>query len=153
MSDVPRGVAIDASLPAGAERILTEEALAFVADLQRRFGARRLELLQHRRVRRWALAAGKPDSLYVLDEPTTGLHPAEIAVLLNCLDELLEAGGSAVVVEHNLDLIAQSDYVIDLGPEGGPAGGRVVASGTPRQIARVRRSHTGAALRDLADLT
>jgi excinuclease ABC subunit A len=68
-------------------------------------------------------------------------------VLLACLEELLEAGGSVVVVEHNLDLIAQSDHVIDLGPEGGPRGGRVVASGTPGQIARVRRSHTGAALR------
>ena len=99
-----------------------------------------------------ALAVGKADSLYVLDEPTTGLHPAEIGVLLGCLDELLEAGGSAVVVEHNLDLIAQSDYVIDLGPEGGPGGGRVVARGTPRQIARVRRSHTGAALREMAAL-
>jgi excinuclease ABC subunit A len=99
-----------------------------------------------------ALAVGKADSLYVLDEPTTGLHPAEIGVLLGCLDELLEAGGSAVVVEHNLDLIAQSDYVIDLGPEGGPGGGRVVARGTPRQVARVRRSHTGAALRKMAAL-
>jgi len=103
--------------------------------------------LQRLRLAR-ALAVGKPDSLYVLDEPTTGLHPAEIGVLLECLDELLEAGGSAVVVEHNLDLIAQSDYVIDLGPEGGPGGGRVVARGTPRQISRVRRSHTGAALRE-----
>ena len=107
--------------------------------------------LQRLRLAR-ALAVGKPDSLYVLDEPTTGLHPAEIGVLLTCLDELLEAGGSAVVVEHNLDLIAQSDYVIDLGPEGGPGGGRVVASGTPRQIARVRRSHTGAALREMSAL-
>jgi len=96
-----------------------------------------------------ALAAGKPDSLYVLDEPTTGLHAAEIPVLLTCIDELLEAGGSAVVVEHNLDLIAQSDYVIDLGPEGGPGGGRIVATGTPREIARARRSHTGAALRGM----
>jgi excinuclease ABC subunit A len=94
-----------------------------------------------------ALAVGKPDSLYVLDEPTTGLHPAEIGVLLACLDELLEAGGSVVVVEHNLELIAESDHVIDLGPEGGPGGGLVVARGTPRQVARVRRSHTGAALR------
>jgi excinuclease ABC subunit A len=102
--------------------------------------------LQRLRLAR-ALAVGRPDSLYVLDEPTTGLHAAEIGVLLACLDELLEAGGSAVVVEHNLDLIADSDYVIDLGPEGGPGGGRVVAAGTPRQIARIRRSHTGAALR------
>jgi excinuclease ABC subunit A len=99
-----------------------------------------------------ALAVGRPDSLYVLDEPTTGLHAAEIGVLLDCLDELLEAGGSAVVVEHNMDLIAQSDYLIDLGPEGGPGGGRLVASGTPRQVARVRSSHTGAALREMARL-
>jgi excinuclease ABC subunit A len=99
-----------------------------------------------------ALAVGRPGSLYVLDEPTTGLHAAEIGVLLACLDELLEAGGSTVVVEHNLDLIGQSDYVIDLGPEGGPGGGRVVATGTPRQVARVRRSHTGAALRGMAAL-
>jgi excinuclease ABC subunit A len=99
-----------------------------------------------------ALAAGSSDSLYVLDEPTTGLHAAEVGVLLACLDELLEAGGSAVVVEHNLDLIAQSDYVIDLGPEGGPGGGRLVATGTPRQVARVRRSHTGAALRGMGAL-
>jgi excinuclease ABC subunit A len=99
-----------------------------------------------------ALAVGRPDSLYVLDEPTTGLHAAEIGVLLECLDELLEAGGSAVVVEHNLDLIAQSDHLIDLGPEGGPGGGRLVASGTPRQVARVRSSHTGAALREMARL-
>jgi excinuclease ABC subunit A len=99
-----------------------------------------------------ALAVDRPDSLYVLDEPTTGLHAAEIGVLLACLDELLEAGGSTVVVEHNLDLIAQSDYVIDLGPEGGPGGGGVVATGTPRQVARVRKSHTGAALRGMAAL-
>ena len=97
-----------------------------------------------------ALAVGRPDSLYVLDEPTTGLHAAEIGVLLACLEELLEAGGSVVVVEHNLDLITQSDHVIDLGPEGGPRGGRVIATGTPRQIARVRRSHTGAALRGIS---
>jgi excinuclease ABC subunit A len=96
-----------------------------------------------------ALASESPDCLYVLDEPTTGLHAAEIGILLDCLDELLEAGGSAVVVEHNLDLIAQADYVIDLGPEGGPGGGGIVATGTPRQIARVRRSHTGTALREM----
>jgi excinuclease ABC subunit A len=85
----------------------------------------------------------------VLDEPTTGLHAAEIPVLLSCIDELLGAGGSALVVEHNLDLIAQADHVIDLGPEGGPGGGCVVATGTPREIARSQRSHTGAALRGM----
>ncbi len=94
-----------------------------------------------------ALAEGRDGALYVLDEPTTGLHGAEIQVLLDCLDDLLEAGGSAVVVEHNLELIRQADHVIDLGPEGGPGGGRLVAEGPPEAIAAVRASHTGAALR------
>ncbi len=94
-----------------------------------------------------ALAEGETRSLYVLDEPTTGLHPADIQVLLACLDELLDAGGSAIVVEHNLDVIRRADHVIDLGPEGGPGGGRVVAEGPPELIARSPESHTGAALR------
>ena len=83
----------------------------------------------------------------MLDEPTTGLHPADVEVLLACLDELLDAGGSVVVVEHNLDWIRRADWVIDLGPEGGPGGGRVVAAGPPREIARCAASLTGAALR------
>jgi excinuclease ABC subunit A len=94
-----------------------------------------------------ALTAESRGTLYVLDEPTTGLHAAEIQVLLDCLDELLDDGASVVVVEHNLELVRQADHVIDLGPEGGPGGGRVVATGTPEEIARVRASHTGAALR------
>jgi excinuclease ABC subunit A len=98
---------------------------------------------------RLALALGErnPGALYVLDEPTTGLHPADIEVLLGCLDELLEAGGSVIVVEHNLDVIRHADHVIDLGPEGGPDGGALVACGTPAALARVRGSRTGAALR------
>jgi excinuclease ABC subunit A len=94
-----------------------------------------------------ALAEGRSRTLYVLDEPTTGLHPADVEVLLACLDELLGAGGSVVVVEHNLDVVRRADWVIDLGPEGGPGGGRVVATGTPAAIARAPDSVTGAALR------
>ncbi len=94
-----------------------------------------------------ALADGGGRALYVLDEPTTGLHPADIDVLLGCLDELLDAGGSVVVVEHNLDVIRRADWVLDLGPEGGPGGGTLVAAGPPERIAQSRQSYTGAALR------
>jgi excinuclease ABC subunit A len=94
-----------------------------------------------------ALAEERARTLYVLDEPTTGLHPADVEVLLACLDELIDAGSSVVVVEHNLDVVRRADWVIDIGPEGGPGGGRVVAVGTPAQIARAADSVTGAALR------
>jgi len=94
-----------------------------------------------------ALQAGSENALYVLDEPTTGLHPADVEVLVGCLDELIDAGGSVVVVEHSLEVIRQADHVIDLGPEGGPGGGRVVAEGTPAAVARARGSRTGEALR------
>ncbi len=97
-----------------------------------------------------ALAEGADRALYVLDEPTTGLHPADIQVLLGCLDDLLDAGASVLVVEHNLDVIRCADFVVDLGPEGGPGGGRVVSTGPPETIARCSSSHTGAALRALA---
>jgi excinuclease ABC subunit A len=103
---------------------------------------------EHQRVRlAQALADAKSDALYVLDEPTTGLHPADIQVLMSCIDQLIDAGGSAILVEHNLDVIRSADYVIDLGPDGGPGGGKLVAAGTPRAIAKVRASRTGAALR------
>jgi excinuclease ABC subunit A len=97
-----------------------------------------------------ALAEGADRALYVLDEPTTGLHPADIRVLLGCLDDLLDAGASVLVVEHNLDVIRCADFVVDLGPEGGPGGGRVVSAGPPGTIAQCSASHTGAALRALA---
>jgi excinuclease ABC subunit A len=93
-----------------------------------------------------ALTERGAGNLYVLDEPTTGLHPADIQLLLGCLDQVIEAGGSVIVVEHNLDVIRAADFVIDLGPEAGPGGGRIVATGTPEEIARCP-SHTGAALR------
>jgi len=96
-----------------------------------------------------ALAAPKRRTLFALDEPTAGLHDSEVQLLLDCLDELLDQGGSAVVVEHHLDVIRLADHVIDLGPEGGPGGGRVLAAGTPGQLARAR-THTAAALRSLS---
>ena len=83
----------------------------------------------------------------MLDEPTTGLHPADIDVLVRCLDHVLARGGSVIAVEHNLDVIRQADYVIDLGPEAGPGGGELVVCGPPSAVARCARSHTGAALR------
>ncbi len=81
--------------------------------------------------------------LYVLDEPTTGLHFDDIAKLLTAFKKLLEAGHTLVVIEHNLDVLKTADYIIDLGPEGGHEGGRVVATGTPEQIAKAPGSHTG----------
>jgi excinuclease ABC subunit A len=94
-----------------------------------------------------ALSEGRPRALYAMDEPTTGLHPADVEVLLACLDELLDGGASVVLVEHSLDVIRRADWVIDLGPEGGPGGGRIVATGPPAAVARAQGSLTGAALR------
>jgi excinuclease ABC subunit A len=82
-------------------------------------------------------------TLYVLDEPTTGLHFEDIKKLLGVLDRLVEAGNSVVVIEHNLDVVKRADWVIDLGPEGGGGGGRVVAEGTPEKVAKVKGSYTG----------
>jgi excinuclease ABC subunit A len=86
-------------------------------------------------------------SLYLFDEPTTGLHRDDVAQLLRVFDRLAEAGHTLVIIEHDLDVIAHADWVIDLGPEGGPGGGRVVAAGPAAAIARVLESHTGRALR------
>jgi excinuclease ABC subunit A len=86
-------------------------------------------------------------TLYILDEPTTGLHVDDVARLLSVLHRLVDAGNTVVAVEHNLDVIKAADHVIDLGPEAGQEGGRVVASGTPEQVARSRKSHTARYLR------
>jgi len=82
-------------------------------------------------------------TLYVLDEPTTGLHFEDVRKLLEVLMRLCDSGNTIVVVEHNIDVIRCADHVIDLGPEGGAGGGELVASGTPEEVARVKRSHTG----------
>ncbi|TET39442.1 MAG: excinuclease ABC subunit UvrA [Planctomycetota bacterium] len=86
-------------------------------------------------------------TLYILDEPSTGLHLDDIKKLLNVLQRLVDAGNTVVVIEHNLDIIKVADYIIDLGPEGGEEGGRVVATGTPEEVVRVKNSHTGKFLR------
>jgi excinuclease ABC subunit A len=89
------------------------------------------------------------DTLYLLDEPTTGLHSEDERKLIDVLHRLVEDGNTVVVIEHELDLVKNADHVIDLGPEGGEAGGQVVAAGTPEQLARREDSHTGRYLRDL----
>ena len=97
----------------------------------------------HRRPRR---------NLFILEEPTIGLHMADVQRLVDVLQRLVDGGHSVIVIEHNLDLIAEADWVIDLGPEGGDAGGRIVAAGPPERIVRNKNSHTGRFLRSvLAD--
>jgi excinuclease ABC subunit A len=88
------------------------------------------------------------DTLYILDEPTVGLHFADIQKLLNILHQLVDAGNTVIVIEHNLDVICTADWVIDLGPEGGEEGGYIVAEGTPEEVARVKASYTGQFLRE-----
>jgi excinuclease ABC subunit A len=82
-------------------------------------------------------------TLYILDEPTTGLHMADEAKLLDVLHALVDGGNSMIVIEHNLDMIKNADHIIDMGPEGGDAGGRIIAEGTPEQVARIKTSYTG----------
>jgi excinuclease ABC subunit A len=82
-------------------------------------------------------------TLYLLDEPTTGLHFADISKLLEVLHRLVASGNSVIVIEHNLDVIKTADHIIDLGPDGGDEGGRIVAEGTPEQVAKDPKSYTG----------
>jgi excinuclease ABC subunit A len=92
-------------------------------------------------------ATGK--TIYILDEPTTGLHFADVHKLLDVLQQLVDTGNTVIVIEHNLDVIKSADFIIDLGPEGGSGGGKVVATGTPEEVARVKKSYTGQALKPL----
>jgi excinuclease ABC subunit A len=91
-------------------------------------------------------------TIYILDEPTTGLHFDDVARLLTVLQRLVDAGNTVVVIEHNLDVIKSADWVIDLGPEGGNAGGAVIAAGTPEQVALAPDSYTGRYLRPVLGL-
>ena len=86
-------------------------------------------------------------TLYVLDEPTTGLHFADVKKLMEVINSLVDQGNSVILIEHNLDVIKCADYIIDLGPEGGDEGGRIIAEGTPEEVAKVEESYTGQFLR------
>ena len=88
-------------------------------------------------------------TLYSLDEPTTGLHLEDVRQLLEVINKLVERGNTVIVIEHNLDVIKVADYLIDIGPEGGAAGGRIVATGTPEEVAQVEASYTGHYLKEL----
>ncbi|MHA1861838.1 MAG: ATP-binding cassette domain-containing protein, partial [Candidatus Ranarchaeia archaeon] len=90
-------------------------------------------------------------TLYILDEPTTGLHFADIQYLLDVLGRLVDAGNTVIVVEHNLDIIKMADHIIDLGPEGGDLGGEVIAEGTPEEVMNNPRSYTGKYLRSFLE--
>ena len=88
-------------------------------------------------------------TIYILDEPTTGLHTADVHKLIDVLNKLVEGGNTVVVIEHNLDVIKIADYIIDLGPEGGDGGGTIVASGTPEDVAQNPKSYTGKYLKEI----
>ncbi|MFZ4986930.1 MAG: ATP-binding cassette domain-containing protein, partial [Blastocatellia bacterium] len=88
-------------------------------------------------------------TVYILDEPTTGLHFEDVRRLLDVLQRLVSMGNTVIIIEHNLDIIKSADWVIDLGPEGGEGGGQLVAAGPPESVARNQKSHTGLALRSL----
>jgi excinuclease UvrABC ATPase subunit len=132
-----------------ALRLLCEVGLDYVALGQP------LSTLSGGECQRLKLATelGKSGNVYVLDEPTTGLHLADIDRLMSILERLVDTGNSVIVIEHNLQVVAQADWVIDLGPEGGHRGGRVVAVGTPEDVAASAESQTGRYLRPLLDRT
>ena len=88
-------------------------------------------------------------TLYILDEPTTGLHFEDIRILLKVLQQLVDRGNTVLIIEHNMDVIKSSDWVIDLGPEGGDEGGEIIACGTPEMVAEDKKSYTGHFLKDM----
>ncbi|SVE19015.1 uncharacterized protein METZ01_LOCUS471869, partial [marine metagenome] len=87
--------------------------------------------------------SGTGRTLYLLDEPTTGLHFEDVKMLLHVLHGLVDKGNTVIVIEHNLDVIKSSDWIIDLGPEGGSGGGKIMAEGTPEIVSKIKKSHTG----------
>ncbi|MBQ9407849.1 MAG: excinuclease ABC subunit UvrA, partial [Clostridia bacterium] len=90
-------------------------------------------------------------TLYILDEPTTGLHFEDIRILMDVVRRLVDRGNTVIIIEHNMDVIRQADYIIDMGPEGGDLGGQVVAQGTPEQVALVKESYTGQFLKEILE--
>ena len=92
---------------------------------------------------------GTGKTIYILDEPTTGLHTADVHKLIEVLQKFVDTGNTVLVIEHNLDVIKTADYIIDLGPEGGNNGGTVVASGTPEKVAECKSSYTGQFLKNI----
>jgi excinuclease ABC subunit A len=98
---------------------------------------------RRRSPRRCGLSSSQRGALYVFDEPSTGLHPLDVATLVGVFDRLLDAGATIIVIDHDLDLLAAADCLIDMGPGGGPDGGRIVAQGTPADVAHDPGSVTG----------
>jgi excinuclease ABC subunit A len=120
------------------------QRLKLVTELKRGVGRAENERLRKMR---------KPGStLYLLEEPTIGLHMADVELLLNVLHRLVDEGNTVIVIEHNVSVIAEADYIVDLGPEAGPEGGKVVATGTPEEVAKSRRSRTAPFLREALSL-
>ena len=125
------------------------QRIKLVTELAKTRPAEPARIRGRKGVRRGSARAERNHALYVLDEPTIGLHMADVARLIEVLHRLVDAGNTVVVIEHNLDVVAEADHIIDLGPEGGDGGGRIVASGSPARVARVtRRSHTGRVLNE-----
>ena len=88
-------------------------------------------------------------TLYIFDEPTTGLHFFDIQMLMDVLNKLANKGNSIIIIEHNLDVIKLADWIIDLGPEGGSGGGEIIGEGTPEEISKIKKSHTGRFLKEM----
>ena len=147
---VEDGVEFFAAIPAIRDKLVTSErvGLGYIKIGQQATQlsggeAQRVKLSKELSKR----ATGR--TLYILDEPTTGLHFEDVRKLLDVLHELVDAGNTVVVIEHNLDVIKTADWIIDVGPEGGDGGGTIVAEGTPEKVATVKKSYTGKYLKPL----
>ena len=115
---------------------------------EREFKAIKGELTQHEYCVEYFFSTKKKGTIYVLDEPTTGLHAADISKLITILDKLVEQGNTVIIIEHDIDVLNYMDWVIELGPEGGPNGGEIIAAGTPEAIATNKISKTGPFLKN-----